>query len=436
MAVEAVAIARPKWPAGAAWSVADSAFVLFLLLVFVGLSPFATRDPAALAAGQASGAGDILRELAYSGTFLFVGFTAVRARGLAVLGAIPRFLGLLLLWCMLSAAWAPASDVTFRRAVLEALIVVSTMLGVAALGAERSLALLRLVLALVLIVNWISIPLVRNAVHLPGEIDPGLVGDWRGLYFHKNIAGSVSAITAILFFFQALKRRPLWNGAISAAAVAFALMTRSKSSLAFLPLAIAIALIYRFAWRRGLDRAILAVAGLLAALAITLLIVHDWGQISHALNDPTELTGRTAIWRGEIAFIHDHFLLGAGFGSFSDTGAVSLLHNYVADTWVQNISHGHNAYLQILVTIGIVGFVLALAALVLSPLRDFWRFDPAHTGDKAALFAVFAFMLLHDVLESDFLESDGPAWVAFLIVLAGLRQLVPARTPELSRALA
>src|SRR5579864_3805016 len=156
MAVEAVAIARPRCPSDAVWSTADSAFVLFLLLAFVGLSPFATRDPVALAAGQASGAGDILRELAYSGTFLFIGFAAVRAKGLAVWRAIPPLLGLLLLWCMLSAASAPAFDVTFRRAVLEALIVGSTMLGVAALGAERSLGLLRLVLAIVLIVNWIS----------------------------------------------------------------------------------------------------------------------------------------------------------------------------------------------------------------------------------------------------------------------------------------
>src|SRR5579862_5096578 len=218
MAVETAAIPSPRWPARPAWSLADSAYTLFLFLIFVGLSPFATRDPIALAAGPSSGAGDIAREIAYSCALVFIGFAALRTKGFAAVRAIPPLLGLLLVWCMLSAAWAPVPEVAFRRAVLETLIVVSAMLAVATLGVDRSFSLLRLVLAIVLLVNWLSIPLIRNAIHLPGEIDPGLVGDWRGLYFHKNIAGAVSASTAILFFFQSLKTRSLLSGTICAGA--------------------------------------------------------------------------------------------------------------------------------------------------------------------------------------------------------------------------
>ena len=35
-------------------------------------------------------------------------------------------------------------------------------------------------------------------------------------------------------------------------------------------------------------------------------------------------------------------------------------------------------------------------------------------------FALFVFLVLHNLLESDFLEGDAPAWVAFLLVLAAL----------------
>jgi hypothetical protein len=35
-------------------------------------------------------------------------------------------------------------------------------------------------------------------------------------------------------------------------------------------------------------------------------------------------------------------------------------------------------------------------------------------------------MILHNFLESDFLEGDGPAWVIFLISLALLRHLPEA----------
>ena len=81
MATDAAAIALPHWPARTRWKLADSAFVLFLLLVFVGLSPFAARDPVTLATAQGSGSGDLARQIAYLGAFAFIGFSALRARG-------------------------------------------------------------------------------------------------------------------------------------------------------------------------------------------------------------------------------------------------------------------------------------------------------------------------------------------------------------------
>ncbi|HEY6578352.1 MAG TPA: O-antigen ligase family protein [Rhizomicrobium sp.] len=421
-------------PARAAWSLADTAFVCFLLLIFVTLQPFAPRDPVTLAGGESgfTGAGDAARQGAYLASFLLVAFVAVRAHGFRALLCVSPPFAALLGWCALSTVWAAAPDVVLRRAALEIVIVLSAAMGVATLGMERSLALTRGVLGLVLLVNWISIPLVNNAIHLPGELDPGLVGDWRGLYFHKNIAGSVSALTAILFFFQALKTRPLLNGAFFFAAAGFTIMTASKSSIGLLPAAIAAACVYRFVWRRGIDRAILAAGLLLVAVVAGVLVAKYTGAISHTLRDPTALTGRTAIWQGEIAFIRDHFLLGAGFGSFADTGAASLLHNYVADAWVQNISHGHNAYLQLLVTIGAVGFALAMLVFLVSPARGLWRFDPPSADTRSVLVAIFVFMVLHNFLESDFLEGDDPAWVLFLLMLAMLRGIAARRTRQWS----
>src|SRR5947207_1021520 len=149
MVSDAAAILPLHAPARAAWSLADSAFVLFLLLIFVGLTPFAARDPAALAAGESGfgGAGDLVRQIAYSGALLFIAFAAMRAKGFRGLLCLSPFFAALLLWCVLSAAWAPVPDVAFRRAALELVIVLSAMTSVATLGVERSLALLRVVLA-------------------------------------------------------------------------------------------------------------------------------------------------------------------------------------------------------------------------------------------------------------------------------------------------
>jgi len=321
----------------------------------------------------------------------------------------------------LSALWSPEPDVTIRRVGLEVVVVLSVVLGINNLGVERCLRILRLVLALVLIVNWISIPILPQAVHLPNETDPSIVGDWRGLYFHKNITGAVCAVSAMLFLYYAIRDKSRADWLLLAATIGFLIMTRSKSSMGLLPLAVGAGAIYYWAWRRPLDRAIISIVALLfAALAATLILLN-YDAIAHILADPQEFTGRTAIWQAEAGFIRDHPWLGSGFGSFADTGALSPLHDYVGASWVDAVSHGHNGYLQLTVTLGFVGLALGLIAVILTPAAAFWRIDDMDRLLKAFLFSLFVFFVFHNLTESDFLESDGASWVVFLMMMAALR---------------
>ncbi len=420
----------------APWAI-EAAYVALLLLVFVGLTPFSPPPPlSATGAVANSGAGDALRQVAYVGVFVLLLIGAIQKRGLEAAAAIPLLLVLLLGWCAASASWAAEPGVAFRRAGLEIVLVLSVMLGVDAVGWERSLVLWRWLLALILVVNWISIPLIHTAVHNAGEQDPGLVGDWRGLYGHKNIAGAVAALTAILFLFSALETRRVIDFAVAALALGFLVMTRSKSSLGLLPAALLAGGVYRFGWRRGLDRTIVCVVAVLVAGAAVAFAYLDSAALSRLFEDPAEFTGRAAIWQAEIAYIFDHPVFGSGFGTFSDTGGISPLHGYVADgDWVNAVSHGHNGYLQLFVTVGGVGFALAVAALLAAPMFAFWKIEPERISLKALLFAIYAFLVLHNVMESDFLEGDGAAWVAFLLMMAILatskREVAAAQVTEL-----
>lgn len=420
---EAYAGPRPRTLI-APW-ITETAFVGFLLLIFVTLEPFAPRDPAVLALGESgfSGAGDLWRQVLYLGVFAVIFASALDKRGLAAVEAVPLLLMVLLAWCVMSAMWAGEPGITVRRAGLEVVIVASAMLGVNVLGVERSLRLLYWVLAGVLVVNWISIFVLPQAIHLSNEIDPSLIGDWRGLYFHKNIAGSVSAISALIFLYYALSRRSWMDALLFVGAAGFMIGTKSKSSIGLLPVAILFGGVYRAAWKRGLDRAIVSIGLLLAVAVAALVLTIDAAGVARLLEDPQEFTGRTAIWQAEIAFIHDHPLLGSGFGSFADTGNLSPLHNYVSGSWIETVAHGHNAYLQLLVTIGGVGFALSMLCFVVFPAIQFWRTDASELALKSLFFSIFVFMLLHNFLESDFLEGDGPAWVAFLLMLAMIRTL-------------
>jgi exopolysaccharide production protein ExoQ len=417
----------------------EISFVGFLLLIFVGLKPFAIREMSLLPLGDSgTGAGDVWRQVCYLATFTAIAFSAWRHQGARVFSAVPPLLAALLLWCLATGLWAQTPTIAIRRAGLEAVIAVSAALSVQMLGVERCLTLLRSVLGCVLIVNFVSIAVVHQAVHLPDESDKQLIGNWRGLYYHKNIAGGVTAVTAILFFFRALDTRRAAHWLLFAAAVAFTVMTRSKTSLGLLPLALFAGVLFRFTRPRSLERWIVAVAGGLALTLAALSLMIDGHAVERFLTDPTEFTGRVAIWQAEFAFVRDHPLLGAGFGSFADTGALSPLYNYVADKWVQGEAHGHNGYLQLLVTMGGIGFVLAMLAFILQPALAFRGIrDRKDVAPFAPLFAAFVFVVLHNFVESDFLEGDGPVWVAFLLVLGCLHarravQTAPSRAATLA----
>lgn len=411
----------------ASWS-DEAVLLVFLLLAFVGLSPFAVHAPAVTAFGEVgtTGAGDLARQLCYLAVFVAIVIGALRTLRMEALSLVPVLLALLLAWCLLSAAWSGEPGVTLRRAGLAVILVISAMLSVETVGARRTLVLWRWVLAGVLIVNVASIHFIPQAVHLPGDADPNLLGDWRGLYGHKNIAGSVGAMTAVVFLFSPRPSpgvfRTLLDSAIAAAAVGFTVMTRSKSSLGLLAVALVAGAVYRIAWKKDLDRTIVVVSGALLATVVLFFVLADQSIIARFFEDPQEFTGRTEIWAAEIAYIRDHALLGAGFGTFSDTGGLSPLHNYVGSSWVGEASHGHNGYLQLLVTIGAIGFLLALAGLVAAPALALWR----RGGDiemKSLLVALFAFLLLHNLMETDFLEGDGVTWVGYLLMLAMLGNL-------------
>lgn len=381
------------------------AFIALLLLVFVELNAVAQPVPAY---------GDAVRQFAYLSVGGFIGLAAVLRFGLGALRALPLSMGLLLVWCLASAWWAPDTDVALRRAGLEVVLVLSLLLSVETIGAARAFTVWRWLLAVVLLVNFLSIPLVPAAHHGLSEMDPALAGNWRGLYGHKNVAGAICAITAILFLFSKTGWRNWIGIVIAAAACVFLIMTHSKSSTGFLVMALAAGLLYRIGWRDGLSRAILLAAAALLAVVLTAFAVLDADHIVRFLEDPAEFSGRAAIWATEFRYIAGHPLLGAGFGTLADASA----------------SSPHNGYLQILATIGGIGFLLAVAALLVAPARRFWTLDLKDDAFKPMLFALFTFTLLHNFVEADFLEADRVVWASLLLVIAALN--VTARQRSLT----
>ena len=112
----------------ASW-IDEAVLLAFLLLAFVGLSPFAVPPPAVTAFGgvATTGAGDLARQLCYLAVFAAIVIGAARTFRMEALSLVPVLLVLLLAWCLLSALWSGEPGVTLRRAGLAVVLVISAM---------------------------------------------------------------------------------------------------------------------------------------------------------------------------------------------------------------------------------------------------------------------------------------------------------------------
>ncbi len=386
----------------------QGAFVGLLYLVLVGLEPFKVRDLDDLVTASQ---GDVFRQMAFASAYVVILLTAPRRfeRG-SILG-MPLSVWLVLGWCATSMLWSVAPDVSLRRLLLTGMIISATLLAVSNIGPERSLAILRAMLATLLIINLLSIFIVPQAVHLPGESGEALVGNWRGLHFHKNLAGSIAAMSTLLFFFEATSRGRRIDWLLFVVGCVFVIGTGSRTSTILLGGTLVATLAYTFMQRTAYQRQVMSAItwAFLAYMAVVSMLFRD--DLVAALTDSSALTGRGAIWRVALQYMSEH-PLGAGFGAFWQTGSLSPLAEIARDSWVIDASHSHNGYIEAAVTIGLVGLGLVLLVFV---IRPFWIALTVPGRYNSYIFSTILFFALLNLTETRLLDRDRPEWVLFLI---------------------
>jgi O-antigen ligase len=322
---------------------------------------------------------------------------------------------------MASALWSLDPAITIRRSALLCVVSACVMLSVHSIGPSRALQLLCYVFAAVVALDLLSVAVIPQALHTADGAEPQLAGDWRGVHGHKNIAGAlyVNIVLVALFLVSATRGRSALALAIGSSV--FLLGTNSKSSLGLLPVALLAGTTHRLAIRNALNRKRIFVGlALCGAIALAGLCLW-WEPLSFSLQNPELFTGRVGIWQAEWAYVSDHFLLGSGFGSFSYTGKSSPIYDYIGSAWTGTVANGHQGYLELLVTVGVPGFVLTLIALLVEPLVLFGARSRLSLPCRALLFSLFVFFFLHNFMESDFLKTDDAEWVVFLLAFTLLR---------------
>lgn len=400
--------------------VAQIFYFVFLMMVFIGQQPFASRTQDELVAmAQDNDGSDLFKQALFIGFALLLTFVQILRKHPVKYRFSFWPLAIMLAWFLVTCSWGVDPFVSFKRVMQQLIVIYITFCALALMGPDRLFAALRSALIVSLLICWISLPLTSSAFHPPTESDKALIGAWRGFFFHKNIAGAVMALTFIVCGNAWIDKRKYYYGLFALMAFVFVIGTKSKTSLALCFGMLAISNIYRALSDNTQKRSILLLLLGFGMVGFLALYIAYQPMVERLFADPTSFTGRVSIWQVVFDYLGDHPFLGAGFGGFWQVGTHSPAHDYLNQQFQMLTAHSHNGYLEILVTTGPLGLVMLLLSFIALPA---WWFLSGATRENQHLmvpaFAVWTFVLYQNLLETSFFDKDRQVWVIFLAAIA------------------
>ena len=400
-----------------AWSQHLARATLVFLVVLALLGPWMTTYNT-----EAQNTG---RQVGY-GIVLVLSLAALRPwRHPERLLVVPWPLLVALAWCWLSAFWMLDPGVGIRRLVLTMIVIWSLFALIRLLGTEQAVAIVRIVLAIMLVVNFAAVLFYPNVGKHPSSDD--LAGQWRGIMGHKNFAGVPCAMTILFCIFDAGRVHRLLRLAIGAGAVVFLIMSGSKTSIGIGVVSVATGVVFTMLAKQFQQRQLAPVAYawllLLIPAAIFVSMAYDPTYYLSLVSDPAGFTGRTQIWTALIKAYVDRPWLGVGYGSFWDLGPSGPIFDY-GSGWVTQVSEGHNSYLDFLVQIGMIGTLIMFYALLVWPTQRL-----LYGGDHPARplsAAIIVFCVGHSFTESQLFDRDSLVQVFMMVAIALLWNVTAA----------
>jgi O-antigen ligase len=400
-------------------------FVAVFLSAWISFHPFIdlSAPPDAVVEG-----GDLVNQLGYSGMFLaFAAWTYCHEPQRLLLLVRPILIAVVA-WCILSVvtSWEPALA---ARRLAFALVVMS--LAAMVLLLPKNLRhfgdLMAAVVLIVLAGCYLGVLLLPDVSihHATDFLEPEHDGSWRGVFPHKNDAGATMVLFIFVGMYVARMRSLALGAAIVVLSAIFLGFTQSKTAMGVLPLALILSTI--IARSRGPALGITLVVGVLAAFnlfSVGTVMFEPVRQFVESIMPDATFTGRTEIWELGLRAVEQRPFTGYGYSTFWGTQQVVYGMGETV-TWANAATDAHNAYLNLALTIGIPGMLLAVAWVVVLPIVDFCRRSP--DPHAAALQLLFLRVCLYGVyascFESSILQQVGEVWFFFMTSTFGLRYL-------------
>ena len=339
-------------------------------------------------------------------------FLAIGQAWRAVLRA--PWLILLALVAMASAIWSIDPELSFRRGIA---LLATTMMGVYLAARFDWLSALRLLGAV-----WFFL---MAASFIAGLVVPGFarmsevhVGAWMGGWSEKNALGGHAARASFLLAFLAWRDPAYRRWWIGGALLALALVIFSRSATALLGAGVGLGILFGAWWMlKGKHWSLVLVwSGVTVLGLIVLAYITMPDALLGLLGKDETLTGRTDIWASLGEAIEKRPVLGYGYLAFWGLDSEPRYWLERAIDW--NAPSGHNGWLDLAISLGVVGVAIYTIDLVIT----LWRAGCLSLSSPAGVFALgfLAQFMLFAMSESIIIAQNSILWATYAFVGAKL----------------
>lgn len=255
--------------------------------------------------------------------------------------------------------------------------------------------------------------------------EEALAGNWRGVFYHKNVMGEVmtSAVFVQLYLFATGGHR-VWSFFWAALFYGLVVVSRSESSLIVASLYVPMFFIYLLWMQHRIIGYGAATMFIIFLAMMTLLVLGDFATVLDLMGKDSTLTGRIDLWTEVTNLISVKPLLGWGFGAMfiNDDSATTILWERVG--WLA--ATAHNSYLQTTLELGYLGLLL-MGVFIASSIRK--GFLCCRMGVlPLGYFALVSFVgsLIAGWSEASLGQASWP-WLVFMLLALVCRQGIASK---------
>jgi exopolysaccharide production protein ExoQ len=368
---------------------AKASLFLYLFFVFFGTSlpfqenirsmeDFSTENP--------------VNQIVYSSLFVLSCISLFPKRSLAIrFFKREKFLGLFLIWSLLTVSWSDLPFVSFKRWIQTfGMVIVFVSAFLHFQSEEEAFGYVRAVLIAYIPLSLLSILLVPGATHVKYDA-------WRGLASHKNMLGQVSLLSLIVWSCAVCnpdydrKMLGLFYGGLSCVML---VGSRSATSIVTGVILLFLATVH-YAEKKiarpvvGRTISSMLVLSCLIPVCFLIYLAPDIApSLFGLIGKQWSVIVRADIWSSMWEVIEKHWILGCGFQGFWVADNPAILGIYEELQWMT--PHAHQGYLEILNETGIIGLSLFLLMTI-----QYFHNASTHGKSHSGIWVVIAVLILN-----------------------------------------